>query len=502
MISLALLLTLAVSSPNGQLRLPLAGFRYIKVVAVEVRVTGNPDPAAQGQYLESLLAKQGWSVVSGSENLLQPEQRATASQMIQCRLAINDDGWGTGAILSCTDVLGTPVVETTGRGVAVTAGGEMRAAIRKVAEQLQMARPRFDPAQTVDLLSRLPAVETHPLTEQQLEQMSSERKLSASIEGLWSATDESGYRVGIVSTAPTRDFVAVIFESPRSYLWQPGMVKGRFTAAADGQAYAAKWRLADRTEATGIASVKDSILTISVSRAGQEETIRFLKLGAGGTGTNVSLATGTGFFCAPGIVATNAHVVEGAQSLKMHLPVQRRTVNLEVLVADPSNDLALLRVVGEDVGTLPPSLPLADASDVKLGAETVVVGFPLGDVLGTDHKVTSGVVSGLDGLSGDPRTLQLTAPIQPGSSGSPVFDRSGRVIGVVISTLNTVAAIRATGQVPQNVNFAVKSDYLALLLRRVATARTPQQVAGAGSLSVPELIERVRASVGQIRAYP
>lgn len=169
-------------------------------------------------------------------------------------------------------------------------------------------------------------------------------------------------------------------------------------------------------------------------------------------------------------------------------------------VVDAGNDLALLRVVGEEIGNLPSPLPLADGADVKLGAEALVVGFPLGDVLGVDHKVTSGLVSALDGLNGDPRKLQLTAPIQPGSSGSPVFERSGRVIGIVTSTLDAMSSIRASGSLPQNVNFAVKSDYLGLLLRRIPLGGRKDGLVGANAASLPELIERVRQSVGQIRA--
>jgi S1-C subfamily serine protease len=63
--------------------------------------------------------------------------------------------------------------------------------------------------------------------------------------------------------------------------------------------------------------------------------------------------------------------------------------------------------------------------------------------------------------------FQLTAPIQPGSSGSPVFDTLGNVIGVVTPTLDAVDTAKRTGTVPQDVNFAVKADYLALLLKRI-----------------------------------
>jgi len=413
---------------------------------------------------------------------------------------INDDGFGTFTTLTCSDVLGTPVVQVTGRGLAVTPWGEVKASVRKSVDELKKLRPRFDPARTIDLAARLSAVETFPLNEQQLERMSSEGLLHSSIEGLWSATNDSGYRFGIVSSRPQGDFVAVIFESTESYFWAPGMVKARFAQTADDHTYAATWRMGDRTEVRGVATVNGSTLTISVSRAGKTDTFQYLKLRSGATASDVpqTATTGTGFFCAPGIVATNAHVIAQARSVQMYLPSQKRTLNLELIASDTANDVAVLRVVGNELN-VPPTLPLE--SDVKLGGEAVVVGFPLDDVLGQGHKVTTGVVSGLDGLNGDPRKMQLTAPIQPGSSGSPVFDRSGRVIGIVTSTLNTASAIRASGQVPQNVNFALKSDYLALLLRRVPGANPRQQPAGTTVPSVPALIEQVSPSVGQIRTY-
>jgi S1-C subfamily serine protease len=175
-------------------------------------------------------------------------------------------------------------------------------------------------------------------------------------------------------------------------------------------------------------------------------------------------------------------------------------MTLETVVADPINDLAILRVTKHD-DLEPPPLALADSTEIRLGVEIFGVGFPLGDALGTDHKITSGIISALEGLNADPRMFQITAPIQPGSSGSPLLNAAGRVMGVVTSSLDSISAVRQTGQVPQNVNFAMRSDYLALLLKRASPS--PQGGAIASSPMVAQrtdLIQRVRLSVGQIRA--
>ncbi|MBY0497368.1 MAG: serine protease [Cyanobacteria bacterium] len=430
-----------------------------------------------------------------------------ASQTIRCGIGIDYSGFGTKALLRCVDVVGREFVTATGKGVAISESGELKAAIRDLAKTIQTMRPRFDASQTVDILARLPTVETHSLTERSLDEIAQAGRPLSPIEGLWITTDETGYRLGIVSVDAGREFAVVTLDSPRSYVWQPGMVKARLTSAADGQTFAAKWRLGDRSEVSGIATLKGSALAVSFRREGKEETIHLLKLrpsvatsASASNSDPIAASSGTGFLCAPGIVATNHHVVDGAKSVELYLPVQKRSFKLQLLLSDAANDLALLRVM-EDAASLPPPLALADSSELKLGADAFVVGFPLGDALGSGHKVTSGLVSALDGLKGDPRELQLTAPIQPGSSGSPVFDNTSRVIGVVTSTLDSLAAMRAAGQLPQNVNFAIKADYLSLLLKRIPDASMPTVgVKAPVALQLTDLVDRVRVSVGQIRA--
>ena len=91
----------------------------------------------------------------------------------------------------------------------------------------------------------------------------------------------------------------------------------------------------------------------------------------------------------------------------------------------------------------------------QLGDSVVVFGFPLPDVLSSDGNVTTGILSAASGLQDDVRFVQISAPVQPGNSGGPLFDQSGHVIGVVVAKLDALSVARVNGDIPQNVNFAV-----------------------------------------------
>jgi S1-C subfamily serine protease len=88
----------------------------------------------------------------------------------------------------------------------------------------------------------------------------------------------------------------------------------------------------------------------------------------------------------------------------------------------------------------------------------VVVGFPLRGLLAAEATVTSGEVSALAGLRNDNRHLTISAPVQPGNSGGPLLDSSGNLVGVIVSKLNAQQVAQVTGDIPQNVNFAIKSS--------------------------------------------
>jgi hypothetical protein len=101
---------------------------------------------------------------------------------------------------------------------------------------------------------------------------------------------------------------------------------------------------------------------------------------------------------------------------------------------------------------------------VRAGDAIVALGYPLAGLLATTANVTVGNVSALAGLGDDSRYLQISAPVQPGNSGGPLLDASGHLVGIVTGKLNAALAIRITGDIPQNVNFALKAEVVRTFL--------------------------------------
>lgn len=190
-----------------------------------------------------------------------------------------------------------------------------------------------------------------------------------------------------------------------------------------------------RTVRSVYAAASPSVVSVRVARGG-------------------SAASGTGWVVdGQGTIVTNAHVVGEATEARVQLDDRGRDVDADVLGADPSSDLAVLRIAPNDAAGLRP-LPLADSDRVQVGDLAVAIGYPLG----LDQTATAGIVSGLgreieapNGFSID-EVIQTDAPINPGNSGGPLLDARGRVIGVnsQIATAGSGGSVGIGFAVPAN----------------------------------------------------
>ena len=165
---------------------------------------------------------------------------------------------------------------------------------------------------------------------------------------------------------------------------------------------------------------------------------------------------GTGFLVSTnGHLVTNAHVVQGCVGDIQGNPSGEAPAKLRLVSSDETNDLALLQATGsfKDIAKI------RDKA-IQSGDSVVAIGYPFHGLLTSDFTVTTGIVSSLSGILNDTRFLQISAAIQPGNSGGPLLASSGDVVGVVAAKLNAIKFVRATGNIPENINFAIKTGAL------------------------------------------
>lgn len=188
-----------------------------------------------------------------------------------------------------------------------------------------------------------------------------------------------------------------------------------------------------------------------------------------GTGPQASghrpSSTGSGFRVARDAVVTNNHVIDRCARVRVN------GADAKVAGQDARSDLAVLTTTS--VG----SAVKLRAEAAAIGEVVAVAGYPLRGLL-SGFNMTTGNVSSLSGLRGDARYIQITAPVQRGNSGGPMLDASGNLMGVVVSKLDAMKLARSTGDIPQNVNFAIQANVLRSFLDangvRYASERSTQ----------------------------
>ncbi|MGO9246939.1 MAG: trypsin-like peptidase domain-containing protein [Verrucomicrobiia bacterium] len=171
-------------------------------------------------------------------------------------------------------------------------------------------------------------------------------------------------------------------------------------------------------------------------------------------------SNGTGFCIAPGYFLTCNHVITDATAIKVvtgGVSYQARLVN-----ADSANDVALLKVDGlKDTVSV---LPVLNSRDIHLGDSVFTIGFPNIDLQGVEPKLTRGEINSLSGVQDDLRFFQMSVAVQPGNSGGALLDMRGDVVGIVAARLDEKITLEASGMLPQNVNYALKSSFILAFL--------------------------------------
>ena len=191
--------------------------------------------------------------------------------------------------------------------------------------------------------------------------------------------------------------------------------------------------------------------------------------------------SGTGFAIADGFIATNYHVTSGAKTIRI------KGINGDMsesykgfmVASDKEHDISIIKVVDKDFegfGTIPYNIGKVT---VDVGDDVFVLGYPMTATMGEEIKLTDGKISAASGYKGDESMYQISAAVQPGNSGGPVFNSDGTIIGIVC----------AKHADAENANYAIKVSYLYSL---VAASNLGFDIAGKNQIHGHKLNKMVK----------
>jgi S1-C subfamily serine protease len=308
------------------------------------------------------------------------------------------------------------------------------------------------------------------------------------IEGIYentaSSLNESKYRVAVRKLNGIY-YLIYLSGAHNTGNWSEGEIKATLEPTATPLFYKAKWIMSDKSENSNYYITFEQGLFNMLSDDNEKQL--YIKMFPSSTDNiantpSEGASSGTGYaISSNGYIVTNHHVTNGANSIKIRGVYGdfSKTYTAKVIIEDKNNDLSIIKIDDPNftsLGTIP-YIITNRASDV--GSSVFVLGYPLRATMGDEVKLTNGIISSKSGFQGDVTSYQITAPVQPGNSGGPLFDDKGNIIGI----------INAKHVGAENASYAIKSSYLMNLIDLMPT---PPKLQTISTVAGKPLTEQVK----------
>jgi S1-C subfamily serine protease len=279
------------------------------------------------------------------------------------------------------------------------------------------------------------------------------------LEGVY---EGDNYKVAVKKGSDGKFYLVYLSGKGNPKAWSVGDIKAILEPTATPTIFKGKWygRWKQTMDYTFI--FKDGLMTTYDEEKDAEQYIKLYPSLVGNQDSDPTSWSGSGFALKNGYVITNFHVVDGAKSIKVKGVKGNfdKSYDATIVGSDKANDLALLKISDHGFtgfGAIPYSI---SSTTADVGEDIYVLGYPLTSTMGDEIKLTNGIISSKTGYQGDVSLYQISAPIQPGNSGGPLFNKKGNVIGIVNA--------KHTGA--ENVGYAIKSTYLRNLIESCASS--------------------------------
>ena len=316
-------------------------------------------------------------------------------------------------------------------------------------------------------------------------------KYNDGICGVYEEIGGNKYRIACIKEEG-KYYLIYLGCSDRLSWWFQGDIKAYLEESATLGAFKANWVMQNKTKNDDAYVTFDGKVMKSFLPNGEPSESTYMKMyptasSSSGIGGGSSVGgmewTGTGFALTNNYIVTNYHVVEDAKSIKIQGVNGNFTnkYNASVVATDKFNDLAILKVSGCTISSM--EIPYSVKTFTsEVGEEVFVLGYPLTSTMGDEIKLTTGVISSKTGFQGDVSQYQISAPIQPGNSGGPLFDSKGNIVGIVS------AKHRGT----ENVGYAIKASYLRNLMESAVSSNILPQSNKISSLNLSGKVKAVK----------
>lgn len=335
--------------------------------------------------------------------------------------------------------------------------------------------------------------DTHPKTNWSEESLKDdwEKNGLSSIEGIYESTTNSNenpkYKLAVKKTDSN---YSVIYLSGAAFKhWKEGEIKGYLYETATPSLFKAKWFLGNKSPNENIyITFESGLMKITWTDNNDPEPQQlYLKLYPT-SNSQGAMSSGTGFaLTSSGLIVTNNHVIENANKINVRGINGNfdEVYNAKLIISDKNNDLAIIQIDDNNFNTLGKIPYIIKSNPASQGENIFVLGYPLRASMGNEIKLTNGIVSSKTGYQGDLTSYQISAPVQPGNSGGPIFDNDGNLIGIINA--------KHTGA--ENVSYAVKVSYLVNLIETLEPKPKIQSVSSLKGKTLSQQVELAKKYV-------
>lgn len=303
----------------------------------------------------------------------------------------------------------------------------------------------------------------------------------SSIEGIYEGDD---YTLGVKKGTDGIYYLLYHDSKIGAKGWKDGFVKAALRATNTSGVFRATWFGRYFQKLNYKIVFENGMLCTFDEENNKDLYFKMFPINNGGSENASGEWSGTGFAIKNGYVVTNYHVVDGAKSIKVYGIKGHMNLGLfaNVVATDKTNDLAIIKISDSSFTGFGPIPYSIKNQTLDVGESVWVLGYPLTQYLGNEIKLTNGLISSKSGYQGDVATYQITAPIQPGNSGCPMFDSKGNIVGIVNAGVPGA----------DNVGYAIKTTYLYNLADINSISSSLPTTNTIASLSLPEQVKRTK----------